>query len=55
MLIASPTGVRAYPMARAFSGSDTDEARGVGAAGGHVSGGLGDVVPASEFQEADCE
>jgi hypothetical protein len=51
-------GHHSYPqrlrvMARAFSRSETDEVEGVGAVGGHVPGGLGDVVPAGESQEAD--
>ena len=33
-------------MASAFSRGETDESDGVGAVGCHVSGGLGDVVPA---------
>lgn len=37
-------------MARAFSWCETDESEGVGVMGGHVPGGLGDVVPAGESQ-----
>jgi hypothetical protein len=39
---------RGTSMARAFSRGETDESECVGAVGGHVPGGLGDVVPAGE-------
>jgi len=37
-------------MARAFSRCETDEAEGVVAVGGHMPGGLGDIVPPGESQ-----